>query len=108
MYLENINNEYFLKENDSLTEIHLAVKTEDGEAVDLTAFPIIEVIIGTDEGRTALKTPTYVNDKGELHFRLDVGDLYEYGDNYLEVHLYEGTDILSSRKHNIPSKGYYK
>lgn len=104
MLITNVTGNFFLKENDTATEMHLAVQEVDGTPIDLSAASKVEVVIGTLEGRYLTKTPTLLDKTGEFTFGLDEGDMLPTGDNLLEVHIFDETNS----KRVAPSKGHYK
>lgn len=104
MLIVNVTGNYFLKENDTATEIHLAVQEVDGTPVDLSTATRVEVVIGTLEGRYLTKTPTLLDNPGEFTFGLDEGDMLPVGDNLLEIYIYDA----NNEKRVAPSKGHYK
>lgn len=104
MLITNVTGNFFLKENDTATEMHLAVQEVDGTPIDLSAASKVEVVIGTLEGRYLTKTPTLLDKTGEFTFGLDEGDMLPTGDNLLEVHIFDN----NNSKRVAPSKGHYK
>lgn len=104
MLITNVSGNYFLKQNDTATEIHLAIQEVDGTAVDLSSAARVEVVIGTLLGRMLVKEPTLLSAPGELTFGLDPGDLLPVGDNLVEIHIYQE----NGEKRVAPSKGHYK
>lgn len=104
MLITNVTGNFFLKENDTATEMHLAVQEVDGTPIDLSAASKVEVVIGTLEGRYLTKVPTILDAPGEFTFGLDEGDMLPTGDNLLEVHIFDETNS----KRVAPSKGHYK
>lgn len=104
MIITNVEGNYFLKQNDTATDILLAVSESDGGVIDLTAASHVEVVIGRLQGRMLVKIPTSINALGEFTFGLDEGDVLPVGDNLLEVHIYDS----NGEKRVAPSKGHYK
>lgn len=105
MQLENINESYFLKQNDTSTEIHLQVLDDFDQPFPLDTALNIDVVIGNETGRQLVKIPTLLEGVvGGLSFTLDEGDILNIGDNRLEVHIYDA----ENSKHVAPSKGFYK
>lgn len=103
MLLENINDSFFLKSNDTATQIHLRVLDSEEKPFPLENAKKIEVVIGVEAGRVLTLTPKLLSGVGELEFGLDEGDLIPVGKNRLEVHVY----TQEGEKHVAPSKGYY-
>lgn len=104
MLITNVTGNFFLKQNDTATQMRLRISEVDGTPVDLSLASRVEVVIGINEGRVLVKTPTILSELGELEFGLDEGDVLPVGDDLLEVHIYN--DALEKRV--APSKGYYK
>lgn len=104
MLITNVTGNYFLKQNDTATEIRLAVSEVDGTPVDLSLASRVEVVIGTLEGRMLVKTPKILPAIGTLEFGLDEGDRLPTGDNLVEVHIHD----TEGEKRVAPSKGHYK
>lgn len=104
MQLVNLNNSYFLKQNDTATQIKLGVLDYEGNPFPLDTAEKIEVVIGVEEGRVLVKEASLLSGIGEIEFGLDEGDIIPAGDNRLEVHIYTS----NGEKHVVPSKGYYK
>lgn len=104
MQVSNINNSYFLKENDTATQIRLLVTDDEGNPFPLRTAARVEVVIGVPEGRILAKEATLLAGEGELEFGLDEGDLVPVGDNRLEVHVI----MPNNERHVAPSKGFYK
>jgi len=103
LLLENINDSFFLKSNDTATQIHLRVLDSEEKPLPLDTATKIEVVIGVEAGRVLTLTPKLLSGVGELEFGLDEGDLIPVGKNRLEVHIY----TPEGEKHVAPSKGYY-
>lgn len=104
MQLVNLNNSYFLKQNDTATQIKLGVLDYEGNPFPLDTATKVEVVIGVEEGRVLVKEASLLSGIGEIEFGLDEGDILPVGDNRLEVHIYTS----NGEKHVVPSKGYYK
>lgn len=104
MQIENINDAYFVKQNDTLTEIHFRILNDLDEPVDLTVFSRIEIIVGNDTGRLLTKSPVLLAGVGELSFTLDKDEIIPSGRQQLEVHMYNDEGL----RHVVPSKGYYQ
>ena len=104
MQLVNLNNSYFLKQNDTATQIKLGVLDYEGNPFPLDTAEKVEVVIGVEEGRVLVKEASLLSGIGEIEFGLDEGDIIPVGDNRLEVHIYTS----NGEKHVVPSKGYYK
>ena len=103
MQLVNVNNSYYLKQNDTATNILLQVQDYEGAPVNLTGKRI-EVVIGNEMGRLLVKKPVQATATGEVEFGLDVGDVIPSGKHRLEVHIYEN----NGEKTVAPSKGFYQ
>lgn len=103
MQIVNVNQSYYLKQNDTATDIHVRVVDYEENPIDL-AGKRIEVIIGNEEGRLLVKEPTILSEIGELTFGLDEGDILPSGKQRVEIHIYQD----NGEKIVAPSKGFYE
>lgn len=103
MQIENINNAYFVKQNDTLSEIHFRITNDLDEPIDLKVFDRVEIIVGQEEGRYFAKDAELLAGTGEFTFSLADDEVIPSGKLWLEVHMYEG-----SSKRVAPSKGFYQ
>lgn len=103
MQIVNINKSYFLKQNDTASDIQFRIDGYDGLPYALTGTRV-EVVVGDKDGRVLVKEATLLEGIGELSFGLDDGDFIPHGKQRVEVHIYD----VNNERTVAPSKGYYQ
>lgn len=105
MYIENIRNIGYIKE-DSSASLILKVLDYDNQPFDLKSNDVVkvEILVGINEGRLFTKEPILHDEPGVLEFELDKNDNLILGANLVEIHIH----MVDGAKYIAPSRGYFK
>lgn len=95
-----INGITAIKESDTLTDMRLRLLDGKKLAVDLTG-KTVKIILANATGKILEKNAVLGLNKGEVVFGLAPADVTGYGQMFLEVHVFTGTERMI-----FPSDGY--